>query len=592
MKTQIFALFMVINLVLNSQVTSVGISAPGSVFSISGSPVTTTGTLTLNFVTQTEKTFFAGPTSGSPATPVFRTILATDLPYVSASNEGIVSTNTASTQVLGDGDKEFPDLAFFTIGSESAPSLAFTSNHGSGFSYLNSSLTAYLSINGTYRFQFLNGQFDMTNGADFIGGAEHLNINIAHLSYLNDQDGGVSVSTYTDGNGHTCTFAGRTANGTESIPAASVQYNRLAEFSGKGHYGTNWDASNRGVYGVYASETHTSTAQGAYCAISTTAIGENSNHISMIINDKGNAGLTDQKDLTTSLPSGFGTAKTDHFFSIEASSNTKDAGLFIQNKNGQKGMNIWLDNSTDITYLDNIRDDAAGTVKLRLRTYSGSILTSMTANGYGTNFGGATPISGETFSVGSSADLTITALGKLSQYANSSPINGQLLIGNTSGGTFDAATLTPGTGVSITNSGGSITINSVPGAILGTAAGNNNIAASTTGFAPIVSTSSFVAATNENERQFVIPYAGTIKNLYVVTSNGQSATGTYVFTIRKNGTNTAMVVTITAGAGSGTFTDLSNTFTVAAGDLISMQAVNNATAPSAKLISWSVQVTQ
>lgn len=61
-------------------VTSVALALPGSVFSISGSPVTTTGTLTGSFTTQTANTFFGGPTSGGAATPTFRAIVSGDLP--------------------------------------------------------------------------------------------------------------------------------------------------------------------------------------------------------------------------------------------------------------------------------------------------------------------------------------------------------------------------------------------------------------------------------------------------------------------------------------------------------------------------------
>lgn len=61
-------------------VTSVALALPSSVFDISGSPVTGTGTLTGTFDTQSANTFFAGPTSGGAATPAFRAIVAADIP--------------------------------------------------------------------------------------------------------------------------------------------------------------------------------------------------------------------------------------------------------------------------------------------------------------------------------------------------------------------------------------------------------------------------------------------------------------------------------------------------------------------------------
>ena len=54
--------------------TSVGLALPVSVFNISGSPVTTSGTLTGSFTTQLANTVFAGPTSGGAAVPTLSLI--------------------------------------------------------------------------------------------------------------------------------------------------------------------------------------------------------------------------------------------------------------------------------------------------------------------------------------------------------------------------------------------------------------------------------------------------------------------------------------------------------------------------------------
>lgn len=58
-------------------VTSVGLSLP-SEFTISGSPVTSTGTLTGTWANQTANTVFAGPVSGGPAAPSFRALSIDD----------------------------------------------------------------------------------------------------------------------------------------------------------------------------------------------------------------------------------------------------------------------------------------------------------------------------------------------------------------------------------------------------------------------------------------------------------------------------------------------------------------------------------
>ena len=76
-------------------VTSVGLSLP-NIFSVSGSPVTTSGTLTGTLATQTTNKVFAAP-NGSTGTPTFRVLVADDLPDLSSVylpiSGGTVSSN-------------------------------------------------------------------------------------------------------------------------------------------------------------------------------------------------------------------------------------------------------------------------------------------------------------------------------------------------------------------------------------------------------------------------------------------------------------------------------------------------------------------
>lgn len=78
-------------------VTSVGLAAP-SIFSVSGSPVTTAGTLTLSLNTEVSSSVFAGPASGSPAAPTFRALTASDIPVLP-----YVTSVTASSPVTSSG---------------------------------------------------------------------------------------------------------------------------------------------------------------------------------------------------------------------------------------------------------------------------------------------------------------------------------------------------------------------------------------------------------------------------------------------------------------------------------------------------------
>lgn len=73
-------------------VSSVALTAPGFL-SVAGSPVTTSGTLALSLATQSANRVFAGPSSGSAATPTFRSLVANDLPNTAVSAGSYTKAN-------------------------------------------------------------------------------------------------------------------------------------------------------------------------------------------------------------------------------------------------------------------------------------------------------------------------------------------------------------------------------------------------------------------------------------------------------------------------------------------------------------------
>ncbi len=85
----------------------------------------------------------------------------------------------------------------------------------------------------------------------------------------------------------------------------------------------------------------------------------------------------------------------------------------------------------------------------------------------------------------------------------------------------------------------------------------------------------------ENQREFPLPVGGTAKNFYFTTTTAQSGTGSLVLTIRKNGADTAIVITIAAGSAAGQFSDTTNTESFAVGDTLSVKVTNNASVNSA-----------
>jgi hypothetical protein len=66
-------------------VTSVGLNLPTGLFSVTGSPITDSGTLTGSLSNQNANLLFAGPVEGTASTPGFRALVAADIPEILAS---------------------------------------------------------------------------------------------------------------------------------------------------------------------------------------------------------------------------------------------------------------------------------------------------------------------------------------------------------------------------------------------------------------------------------------------------------------------------------------------------------------------------
>jgi hypothetical protein len=85
-------------------VTSVGLAAP-NIFTVSGSPVVSSGTLTLTAASQAANTVWAGPQSGSPGTPAFRALVDNDIPDgITINSTGTVTWNSVSKTGSSLGD--------------------------------------------------------------------------------------------------------------------------------------------------------------------------------------------------------------------------------------------------------------------------------------------------------------------------------------------------------------------------------------------------------------------------------------------------------------------------------------------------------
>ena len=92
-------------------------------------------------------------------------------------------------------------------------------------------------------------------------------------------------------------------------------------------------------------------------------------------------------------------------------------------------------------------------------------------------------------------------------------------------------------------------------------------------------------STTETDVYFVLPCAGTIKNLYIIADGAIGAGQTATYTVRKNGVDQTLTTSLTgAGSGAGITTnnDATHSFTVVAGDLVSIKLVTSAGASTRK----------
>lgn len=85
------------SVIAGGTVTSVGLSLPASILSVTGSPVTGSGTLAATLAIQNANTVFAGGTSGGAATPSFRGLVPADFSAITAKT--LLANTSASSAV-------------------------------------------------------------------------------------------------------------------------------------------------------------------------------------------------------------------------------------------------------------------------------------------------------------------------------------------------------------------------------------------------------------------------------------------------------------------------------------------------------------
>lgn len=81
-------------------VTSVAAAVPVAIMSVSGSPITAAGTITISLVVQSKNKVWAGPTTGTDSVPTFRALVIADIPTITVSKGGTGAIAFTSSRVI------------------------------------------------------------------------------------------------------------------------------------------------------------------------------------------------------------------------------------------------------------------------------------------------------------------------------------------------------------------------------------------------------------------------------------------------------------------------------------------------------------
>jgi len=245
-------------------VTSVALTVPGFL-SVSGSPITTSGTLAVTLATETANTVFAGPTSGGATTPTFRALGLTDLPSIANNTVlGNTSGSTAAPSAL---------TAIVISGSVTAGSFIPTgSTVPVNGMYLSTTNTVAFATNTTNA-----GTID-ANGTWTIGVSGTTHQQVIYGSDGNTQAKSLVFNSGTGGdftlakneNTGSLTMTGASSNGTGAVIILYGNSNgsnpNITKFQNAGINTGNIDASGNWTLGNGSSNVHvlnTSTATSA-----------------------------------------------------------------------------------------------------------------------------------------------------------------------------------------------------------------------------------------------------------------------------------------------------------------------------------------
>jgi hypothetical protein len=259
-------------------VTSVALADSTGLFTISGSPVTSTGTLTLaSLNSQTQNTFFAAP-NGSNGAPTFRTIVAADVPTLNQNTTGTAANITATS-----------NSTLTTLSSLNLPASQVTGLTSGSVVYSNGTSLAQDNAN------FFWSDANVALG---IGGTPQA---ASVLTTVNSSGVAKPIWSFGYGTGSINTVRGDFARGSSGAPTAAQTGDAFNVFSGRGYGTSQFPTASTGNIGIYAAENFTNTSNATYVSIKTTPTGSVTNAERIRVNSTGNILINTTTDNATDL---------------------------------------------------------------------------------------------------------------------------------------------------------------------------------------------------------------------------------------------------------------------------------------------------
>ena len=224
-------------------VTSVGLALP-NIFTISNSPVTTTGTLTATLANQNANIVFAGPSTGGAAAPTFRSLVAADIPTLTASKisdfDTQVRTNRLDQMAAPLADVSLNGFKITNLGTPTDSTDAVTKAYADAIAQsLNVHAAADYATTAAVSYAYVSGGTALT--ITTITGTDTITFSTNHGMLVNSQ-----MRT-----GDSVTGTGLVANTTYYVTAvpANNQVKVSAVYGGSNAVLTNGSGLAEGVIG-------------------------------------------------------------------------------------------------------------------------------------------------------------------------------------------------------------------------------------------------------------------------------------------------------------------------------------------------------